>query len=94
MKLLIRQGRLIDPVGGIGGVMDILLEDGKVAVIGSDLSSERAETIDARGLGMAAGAALGMTMSATKTRNIKRAADKAIKAVGEVVENISDSMGM
>ena len=46
------------------------------------------------GLGMAAWAALGMTMSATKKRNIKRAADKAIKAVGEVVENISDSMGM
>ena len=37
MKLLIRQGRLVDPVGGIGGVMDILLEDGKVAVIGSDI---------------------------------------------------------
>ena len=55
MKLLIRQGRLIDPVGGIGGVMDILLEDGKVAVIGSDLSSERAETIDARGLVVSAG---------------------------------------
>ena len=31
VKLLIRQGRLVDPVGGIGGVMDILLEDGKVA---------------------------------------------------------------
>ena len=37
MKLLIRQGKLVDPVGGIGGVMDILLEDGKIAVIGSDI---------------------------------------------------------
>ena len=46
------------------------------------------------GLGMAAGAALGMTMSATKKRNIKRAADKPIKAVGGGGENISDSMGM
>lgn len=27
MKLLIRKGRLVDPVGGIGGVMDILIED-------------------------------------------------------------------
>ena len=35
MRLLIRQGRFIDPVGGIGGVMDILLENGRVAVIGS-----------------------------------------------------------
>lgn len=46
------------------------------------------------GLGMAAGAALGLAMSATKKRDIKRAADKAIKAVGEVVENLSDTMGM
>lgn len=46
------------------------------------------------GLGMAAGAALGLAMSATKKRDIKRAADKAIKAVGEVVENLSDNIGM
>lgn len=26
MKLLIRQGRFIDPVGGIGGAMDILVD--------------------------------------------------------------------
>lgn len=45
-------------------------------------------------MGLAAGAAMGMAMSVTKKRDIKRAADKAIKAVGGVVENISDSMGM
>ena len=55
MKLLIRQGRLVDPVGGIGGVMDILLEDGKVAVIGSDIGESDAEIIDARGLTVCAG---------------------------------------
>ena len=33
-------------------------------------------------------------MSGTKKREIKRAADKAIKAVGEVVENLSDNIGM
>ena len=38
MKLLIRQGRLVDPVGGIGGIMDVLVEDGKVAVIGSNIN--------------------------------------------------------
>ena len=38
VKLLIRQGRLVDPVGGIGGVMDVLLEDGRVAMIGSNIS--------------------------------------------------------
>ena len=55
MKLLIRQGRLVDPVGGIGGVMDILLEDGRVAVIGSDIRESDAEIIDARGLTVCAG---------------------------------------
>ena len=42
MKLLIQKGRLVDPVGGIGGVMDILIEDGKLAVIGSDLREQEA----------------------------------------------------
>ena len=55
MKLLIRHGRLIDPVGGIGGVMDILLEDGKVAVIGSNISESDAQVIDATGLTVCAG---------------------------------------
>lgn len=55
MKLLIRQGRLVDPVGGIGGVMDVLVEDGKVAVIGSDLRAPDARTIDARGMVVCAG---------------------------------------
>ena len=55
MKLLIRQGRLVDPVGGIGGVMDVLTEDGRVAVIGSDLKAPDAQVIDARGLTVCAG---------------------------------------
>ena len=55
MKLLIKQGRLVDPVGGIGGVMDVLLEDGRVAVIGSNISEPGAQVIDARGLTVCAG---------------------------------------
>ena len=55
MKLLIRQGRLVDPVGGIGGVMDVLIENGKIAVIGSDLRDSEAQVIDARGLVVCAG---------------------------------------
>lgn len=55
MKLLIRRGRLVDPVGGIGGVMDILVEDGRVAVIGSDLNDADAQVIDAGGLTVCAG---------------------------------------
>ena len=55
MKYLIRKGRLIDPVSGIGGVMDILLEKDKVAVIGSDLSVPDAQIIEAGGLAVCAG---------------------------------------
>lgn len=55
MKYLIRKGRLVDPVSGIGGVMDILLENDKVAVIGSDLSVPDAQAIDASGLVVCAG---------------------------------------
>lgn len=55
MRLLIRRGRLVDPVSGIGGVMDLLLEDGKVAVIGSNLSDSRAQVLDVEGLTVCAG---------------------------------------
>ena len=55
MKLLIRQGRLVDPVGGIGGVMDILIEDGKVAVIGSNINEPGAKLIDASAMVVCAG---------------------------------------
>lgn len=55
MKTLIRQGRLVDPATGIGGVMDILIEDGKIAVIGSTILDGEAEVIDARGLVVCAG---------------------------------------
>lgn len=46
------------------------------------------------GLGVVAGTALGMALSVSKKREIRRAADKAIKAVGEVVGNLSETMGM
>ena len=55
MKLLIQQGRLVDPVSGIGGVMDVLVEDGKIAVLGSDIRDSEAEVLDARGLTVCAG---------------------------------------
>jgi len=55
MRTLIRRGRLVDPVSGIGGVMDILVENGKVAVIGSDLSAPDAQVVEAAGLTVCAG---------------------------------------
>lgn len=55
MKLLIKRGRLIDPVGGIGGVMDLLIEDGHIASLGSDLGNAADEILDAQGLVVCAG---------------------------------------
>lgn len=55
MKLLIKQGRLVDPVGGIGGIMDLLIEDGKIVVIGSNVQEPDAQVLDARGLVVSAG---------------------------------------
>jgi dihydroorotase len=55
LEILIKQGRLVDPVGGIGGVMDLLIRDGAVAGIGSDLRAPDAQVIDARGLTVCAG---------------------------------------
>ncbi len=55
MKRLIRQGRLVDPVTGIGGVMDILIEDGVIAAMASSLSCEADEIIPAEGLVVSSG---------------------------------------
>ena len=55
MKLIIRNGRIVDPVGGIGGVMDVLIENGKIAAIGNGLSAAGARIIDAAGLTVSAG---------------------------------------
>jgi len=55
LKLLIQHGRLIDPVGGIGETNDILIEDGKIIAIGSDLHDSEAQMIDARGMVVSAG---------------------------------------
>lgn len=55
MKLLIKHGRMIDPVGGIGGIMDILIDNGRVSVIGNGVSDPEAQVIDASGMVVSAG---------------------------------------
>ena len=45
-------------------------------------------------MGMAAGAALGMMMAPQKKSAVKKVADKAVKTMGEMVETISDEMGL
>lgn len=55
MRLLIQNCRLVDPVAGIGGVMDVLVEKGRVAMIGNRLQVEDAQIIPANGLTLSAG---------------------------------------
>ena len=55
MKLLIQGGRLVSPVGGIGGVMDLLLEDGRIVQIGSNIITDADRTIHADGMVVCAG---------------------------------------
>lgn len=49
MKLLIQHGRLIDPAGKIDAVTDILIENQKISAIGTGLSAQDAQVIDAAG---------------------------------------------
>jgi dihydroorotase len=51
MKLLIKNGRLIDPAAGMDRVMDILVEDGRVREISRSIKKTGGcPTIDARGM--------------------------------------------
>ncbi len=49
MKLLITNGRVIDPANKIDKVQDILIEDGRIAKLGTGLKAAGAETINANG---------------------------------------------
>lgn len=54
-RLLIRNGRLIDPSQEIDARVDCLVEDGRILAVGSDLPSEGAECLDAEGAWVAPG---------------------------------------
>lgn len=55
MKTLIKNGRVVDPSQNIDAVLDILVEDGKIASLGIDLEAADAEVYDASGLVVAPG---------------------------------------
>ena len=48
MKTVIKNATVVSPADGLNGVCDILIEDGKIAAVGNDLTAER--VIDASGL--------------------------------------------
>ena len=54
-KLLIRGGRVIDPANGIDDVLDLLIEDGKIAAVAPELSADGAQVIEAAGRVVAPG---------------------------------------
>lgn len=49
-KLLIRNGRVVDPASGTDGVRDVLAADGQIAAVGTGLDGGGAEVFDATGL--------------------------------------------
>ena len=51
---LLRNARVVDPVNGRDGVMDVAVKDGKIAAVGK-IAGEAAETVDAAGLTLAPG---------------------------------------
>jgi dihydroorotase len=50
VKLLIKNGRVIDPGQNIDDAMDVLVQDGRIAEVGRGLSAGDAQLIDAAGL--------------------------------------------
>ena len=45
MKLILKGGRVINPAEHFDEVADVLIEDGKIAAVGKDLSAEGAENL-------------------------------------------------
>jgi dihydroorotase len=46
MKVLLKNGRLVDPVAGRNGHFDVLIVDGRVARVGKDLPADDARVVD------------------------------------------------
>lgn len=70
-------------------------ERGRFKKTGEEVESVKEHSFaKGMGLGMAAGAALGAAMAPKRKRNMKKAAGKAMKTVGQVMEDLSDNMGL
>ncbi len=50
MTILLRGGRVVDPSAGYDGVLDVLIENGKIAAVGAALGVAAERTIEAAGL--------------------------------------------
>ena len=48
--ILLRGGRVVDPAGGLDGLLDILVDGGSITAVGPGIDSAAERTVDARGL--------------------------------------------
>jgi dihydroorotase len=55
MRLLVRNGRVIDPASRLDATVDVLIEDGRISQVGPRLSASGAEILDATGRVVAPG---------------------------------------
>ena len=55
MKLLLKNGRVIDPASGMDAIADVLVEEGKIIAVGQALPANDAETVDCTGKVVAPG---------------------------------------
>ena len=55
MKLLLKNGRVIDPASGLDAIADILLEGGRIAAVGENLTVTDVDTVDCTGKVVAPG---------------------------------------
>src|SRR2546423_4815358 len=49
-NVIVRGARVLDPVEGIDGVLDVRIDDGVVAALGTDLDTNSHRVVDAEGL--------------------------------------------
>ncbi|MCL2420392.1 MAG: dihydroorotase [Defluviitaleaceae bacterium] len=50
MRLLIKNGRILDPANGLDDILDLLIEDSHIKEVGKNLATQNAQVIDAAGL--------------------------------------------
>lgn len=50
MTLLLKGGRVVDPVAGLDATLDVLIRDGEIVGVGEDLATPKCETLDCTGM--------------------------------------------
>lgn len=74
MKLLIKNGLVVDPKNNLEKICDVLVEDGKIKGVGENIDpvGEETEVIELRGLWSLRGSWIFTCISEIRATNIKR----------------------